>query len=119
MTSSDGWLSDEDLKAAMTLEKDVYGLGPGRGAHSTYSGEGTTDLARRLFKENAGAAANSIIQLAKHSSNENTRFKAASYVLERALGPVNMIKPNDSGDDPLMAMVAALNNNTTGPTDQS
>src|SRR2546423_9195537 len=77
--SEEEWLSDEDLKAAMDVERQVYG--------KELNAAGTVGTARRLFAENSAAAANSIIRLAKHGSNEKIRFRAAQYVLERALGP--------------------------------
>src|SRR5690242_13843345 len=60
--------------------------------------------AEKVFVDHAYDAACSIISLAKKSTNENTRLRAAQYVCDRAMGTVS--KAEDSkgkGDeDPLL-----------------
>lgn len=102
----DHWVSDEDLQAAMQMEQTVFGRDLSTGA--------SVSLAKRLFKENAAAAAQSIIKTAIHGSTEKVRFDAAKYVLERALGPVSAVG-KDEGDGelpPLEAAVQKLMGNT-------
>lgn len=102
----DHWVSDEDLQAAMQMEQTVFGRDLSVGA--------SVSLAKRLFKENAAAAAQSIIKTAIHGSTEKVRFDAAKYVLERALGPVSAAG-KDEGDGelpPLEAAVQKLMGNT-------
>lgn len=72
--------SDDELKAAMQLESDTFGTGMGA--------EKPVDTAKRLFDENAVTAALEIIRICKHGSTDRTRFDAAKYITERALGPV-------------------------------
>lgn len=100
------WVSDEDLAAAMQMEQTVFGRDLSAGA--------SVSLAKRLFKENAAAAAQSIIKTAVHGSTEKVRFDAAKYVLERALGPAALaFKDNEDGElDPLEAAVQELQRNT-------
>jgi len=99
------WVSDEDLAAAMQMEQTVFGRDLSAGASKS--------LAKRLFQENAAAAAQSIIKTAIHGSTEKVRFDAAKYVLERALGPAaQAFKDGDEGElDPLEAAVEKLMGN--------
>lgn len=100
----DHWVSDEDLQAAMQMEQTVFGRDLSVGA--------SVSLAKRLFKENAAAAAQSIIKTAIHGSTEKVRFDAAKYVLERALGPVSQVGKDEDGElDPLEAAVHQLMGN--------
>lgn len=98
------WVSDEDLQAAMQMEQTVFGRDLSVGA--------SVSLAKRLFKENAAAAAQSIIKTAIHGSTEKVRFDAAKYVLERALGPASQAPKDEDGElEPLEAAVQALMGN--------
>lgn len=112
-TPSDAqWVSDADLTAAMQMETTVFGRDLSTGASKS--------LAKRLFAENAAAAAQSIIKTAIHGSTEAVRFNAAKYVLERALGPTSLaFKENDNADEPLEAAMRELLSNNKGPTNHS
>jgi hypothetical protein len=79
--ASDQWdFSEDELKAAMDLEKQAFGTGVGA--------EKPIETAKRLFEENAADAAMAIIKICKHGSTDRIRFDAAKYITERALGPV-------------------------------
>jgi hypothetical protein len=99
------WVSDAELEAAMQMEETVFGR--------DLNGDAAKKLAKRLFAENAAAAAQSIIKTAIHGSTEKVRFDAAKYVLERALGPTSQQPPGD-GDAPLEAAMNELMGNTKG-----
>ncbi len=100
----DHWVSDADLQAAMQMEQTVFGRDLSSGASKS--------LAKRLFQENAAAAAQSIIKTAVHGSTEKVRFDAAKYVLDRALGPVSLVGKDDNDElDPLEAAVHQLMGN--------
>lgn len=100
-----GWVSDEELAAAMQMEERVFGRDLSSGA--------SKKLATRLFLENAAAAAQSIIKTAIHGSTEKVRFDAAKYVIERALGPASH-PLNGDGDEPLEAAMRELMGNKNG-----
>jgi hypothetical protein len=93
------WVSDDELQAAMAMEETVFGRDLSSGA--------SKKLAKRLFDENAAAAAQSIIKTAIHGTTEKVRFDAAKYVLDRALGPV--ATPFDRADDPEAPLESAMN----------
>lgn len=67
------WIPEDALVSAQ-MEKTVH------------PNETEEDQTRRLFRENAAVAAQSIIHLSVHSPNERTRLAAASYVVNRVLG---------------------------------
>lgn len=46
------------------------------------------EAAIRVLEDAATVAAMSIVQLSRQSSNEQLRFKAATYILDRVLGDV-------------------------------
>lgn len=54
--------------------------------------EHSTDLVsantEQVLRDGAVLAAQQIVSLAVHSSNPNTRLKAATYIVDRVLGPV-------------------------------
>lgn len=105
------WVSDAELAAAMQMEQTVFGRDLSTGASKT--------LAKRLFAENAAAAAQSIIKTAIHGSTEKVRFDAAKYVLERALGPTSLIGKEDGAEEPLEAAMRELMGNNKGPSSHS
>lgn len=106
------WVSDAQLQEALEMEQKVFGRDLDSGA--------SKKLARRLFEENAAAAAQSIIKTAVHGSTEKVRFDAAKYVLERALGPTaNPYDRAANDNDPLEAAVQELMGNKTGPSKHS
>jgi len=55
-----------------------------------FGGEGETagQRTKRLFDENAPFAAAAIIDLVHNAGNDNTKLRAATYVVDRVLGPV-------------------------------
>lgn len=65
------WDSDEAL-AALTMERSVN------------PNESNEALAKRIVIESAPQAAMSLVQLALHARNENTRLNAAKYVVDKA-----------------------------------
>lgn len=66
--SGKDWMPDEALEA-LSLERSVQ---------PSLSGP---QLAQRLIDENVAQAAISVIHLALHSSNENTRLRACQEIL--------------------------------------
>jgi hypothetical protein len=63
-----------------------------------FGGEGETNMTRtkRLFEENAPFAAAAIIDVMNSSANDNTRLRAAAYVVDRVLGPVGKEEQQDA-----------------------
>jgi len=54
-----------------------------------YAGdEPPRERAARIFEENAPFAAAAIIDLCHNATSDNTRLRAAQYVVDRVLGPV-------------------------------
>jgi len=92
------WVSDEAL-AALVDDK------------SSSPATSDQELARKVLQEGAPAAAKAVVHLALHSASENTRFRAAQYVLDRTLG-----KPGDDlrdkGEDPLNKFLQEIYNAT-------
>lgn len=70
------WDSDEALES-VKMERTIN-------PHET-----NAQLAKRLFDEAAPGAAMTLVHLARHATNENTRLNAAKYVTERVLGRVD------------------------------
>lgn len=70
-----------------------------------------TQRAERVFRDHAYEAAVSIVSLAKHAPNDNTKFRAAQYVIDRACGPVNKDSgaPKPGEQDPLVDAMELLN----------
>jgi len=64
----------ERLIAAESLEKQLH------------PAETDGQRATRILEEGAGVAAMSIVQLSRASSNEQLRFRASAYILDRVLG---------------------------------
>lgn len=65
-------------------------------------------LAQTKIEESVTAAVDSMRWLALFSNNDNTRFRAAAYLIDRAFGPM---KAGDGGvttKDPLEEMMAKL-----------
>lgn len=65
-----------------------------------------TNHTRKMFERNSMGAARSIINLALASPNDAIRLKAATYVVDRALGPVRDMRNNDDPDDPWTKLAA-------------
>ena len=46
------------------------------------------EVSRRIFREGLVPATQAIVHLANYGTNDNVRFRAATYVVERNLGPI-------------------------------
>lgn len=53
---------------------------------ATLTGASPEDIANQIFKDSLPVAAASIVHSAQFSTNEQTRLRAAQYVVERNLG---------------------------------
>jgi len=87
------WDSDKALEA-MKMERVIH------------PEETDEALTQRIFKEAAPQAATGIVHTAFHGVNENTRFNAQKYVVERVLGKIG--DSGDQDDSPLNQMVREL-----------
>lgn len=100
---TDGPIITDEEEAFLVAEREL-------------TGETTAKQGKRLFEENAPAAAKTIIMIAKHGANERTRLQAATYVIERVLGRVqdNPPEPEQSPYDALVgACVRFVNGDET------
>jgi len=86
------WNPDDALKS-LTAEETIM-------EHTKES------LAKSIFDQNAPIAAQAIAHLAQFSENEQVRFKAATYVVERCMGRLQDAPPLH--DDPLEAFLQEL-----------
>lgn len=77
---ADEWVP-EDAIEALSMER------------AASPSESLENLTARLFRENAPAAAMSIVHTALHGANERTRLDASKYVVERLLGKVGESNP--------------------------
>jgi hypothetical protein len=88
------------------MESDVHG------------GETQAECATRLLMENAPRAALAVIHLAQHSSNEQTRLRAASMIIDRVLGRIADSNPLGN-EDPFSKIAKVLSAPiTTAPSSQ-
>ena len=99
--SEDAYPSEDDIAGLANLEAAVFGGVDGKSAK---------ELAQGVFNRNAISAAMTISNMALHASNENTRLRAAQYVTDRVLGPLNQANPIGAVDDALMAAVNEFQN---------
>jgi hypothetical protein len=76
--------------SALEMETRVHG-----------EGEKPIDQAKRLIDENLPLATASVIHLALHGQNENQRFQAARYLMDRGLGKVTDQGTSVEGGDPI------------------
>ena len=65
-------------------------------------------LTQRLFEEAGPQAALTLIHLAQHATNENTRMNSAKYVTERILGKIGDGETDE--ESPLDRIVKEMNN---------
>jgi hypothetical protein len=75
------------------------------------STEGVVDerkTSERLFREALPSATLAVIHMARYSENEQIRFKAATYVVERNLGTLQQASPLNSASDPLTELLGEL-----------
>lgn len=75
-----------------------------------------TNHTKKMFERNSMGAARSIINLALASTNDAIRLKAATYVVDRALGPVKDVTKGGDPDDP-WTLLAAECVQTMDPSD--
>ena len=66
------WDSDEAIES-LKMERALH------------TDETNENLTRRLLEEAAPSAAQSIIHMALHSANDNTRLRAATYITDKLL----------------------------------
>jgi len=88
------WDPDEALKA-LEMESDVHGE------------ETQAQCAERILMENAPRMVLAICHLGQHSSNEQTRLRAAMYVTDRVLGRIADSNPLGN-EDPFAKIAKAL-----------
>jgi len=73
--SDSSWVPDDALNA-LIAERTIH------------TEEDNEQIARRLLRENVGAAILGIVHTAIHGTNERTRLDAQKYITERVLGRV-------------------------------
>ena len=88
------WDADEAL-SALEMESSVHGS------------ESDAECATRILCENTPRAVLAIVHLAQHSANEQTRLRAAQYVVDRVLGRIGENNPAGN-EDPFERMTKAL-----------
>jgi hypothetical protein len=88
---------DDDLEAKLAALEDERTL-----TEDTIEGQ-----AKQLFKENLLPAVLGIANIALHSSNDNLRFKAQQYIVERNLGRLGDVAP-DAIEDPIEEVIRQM-----------
>jgi hypothetical protein len=88
--------TEEEL--ASLLDKAVFETGEGALT--------TPQRAEKVFRDHSYDAAVSIVNLAKHAPNDNTKLRAAQYVVDRACGPV--VKDSGGSEDKKDELVEAM-----------
>jgi hypothetical protein len=86
---------DPDALDALKMEKELTDATDGQ-------------LADALLTQNASRAALSIVQLATTGTNENTKLRAAVYIVDRVLGPMEKGLKRDADNDALAALVQSI-----------
>jgi len=89
------WDADEALNA-LKMETDVHGRD-----------ETEAECSQRLLMENAPRMVLAICHLGQHSTNEQTRLRAATYVVDRVLGRIADSNPLGN-EDPFLKIAKAL-----------
>ncbi len=75
-------------------------MGINKELEDIYAGEeNPRERATRVFEENAPFAAAAIIDLVHNAANDNTKLRAAQYVVDRVLGPVGKEEQTDALDE--------------------
>jgi len=64
--------------------------------------------AEQIFKLNAALAAEQIVSLALGASNERVRLDASKTIIDRVLGRVGDVKPNNDEDAPWAGVYSAI-----------
>lgn len=94
------WVDEKALEA-LKMESAVFGEGLGS--------QTNPEIAERLFDENVVGATMSIIHIARCAPNDNLRFKAAQYIVDRVLG-ASKKDPQNKDMDPLNRLIQELHN---------
>jgi hypothetical protein len=84
-------------------------MSTGKDLEDLFGDESPRARTSRLFLENAPFAAAAIIDLANNAANDNTRLRAAEYVVDRVLGPVGREESEDALDKFLKGIEAVAN----------
>ena len=64
--------------------------------------------AEQIFKQNAAMAAEQIVALALGAANERVRLDASKTIIDRVLGRVGDVKPNNDEDAPWAGVYSAI-----------
>lgn len=94
------WIPDAAIEG-LKMERDLH------------PEKSNIEFTRELFRQNAPAAAASIVHLAIHSPNEKVRSDNARYVIERVLGRPG--EENPHGRTPLEALMEGIISVDEGP----
>jgi hypothetical protein len=78
--------SDDEVSSLMRVDEVVFG------------DKSSKQRAQDIFARNAPDAAMTIVSIAKSSSNDNTRLRAAQYVVDRTMGPLSSTIPPKDGE---------------------
>jgi hypothetical protein len=65
------WWDTDDAVRGLTMERSVNPT------------ESNADMTKRILDENGPAAALAIVHMALHSTNDNTRLRAATYITDK------------------------------------
>lgn len=66
------------------------------------------EAAQKEFVRSAKAAAQEIVAIAQHGSNDRVRLDAAKYIIDRALGRIGEAKPAATENDPYADVFGAV-----------
>lgn len=88
-------------------------MASGKELEDLYGGdESSLQRTKRIFEENAPFAASAIIDLMHNAPNDNTRLRAAGYIVDRVLGPVGKEEQQDALKDFLDGIESLANGNS-------
>lgn len=71
-------------------------------------GESDRAHSQRIFEVNGPEIAQSIVDIALTGKSDSVRLRAATYCMDRILGPTSMVMHGPSADDALMEAVRAF-----------
>jgi hypothetical protein len=90
------WIPDEQIEACV-MERQVYPT------------KTPMDHAKEILENSLPLAAQAVAHMAVHSGNENTRLRAAQYIIDRNMGRIG--DPEKVGsDDLLMSFLQGIEN---------
>jgi len=78
--------SDDEIASLTQMDELVFG------------DQAPNKRVQDIFTRNAPDAAMTIVSIAKSSSNDNTRLRAAQYVVDRSMGPMSATSPPKDGE---------------------